>query len=184
MNIEEKDFNFIQHSKYDISVLKNIVEKLDKEWEENTSRQEKTYSQKDTQSINIVDFSLQWTPGSTYDPKFVLNNTNLFHEINLIIKDLENKLDGKVGRVLLTKLLPNKKISQHKDYQRYLVLNNRCHIPIITNEKVNFIVGEESINMKEGDCWEINNARVHSVINDSDQDRIHLIVDIISNSYL
>jgi len=33
--------------------------------------------------------------------------------------------------------------------------------------------------MKEGMCYEINNAKMHSVKNESDDDRYQLIVDII-----
>jgi len=35
----------------------------------------------------------------------------------------------------------------------------------------------EALHMAEGQVWEINNAHVHAVRNDSDQARIHLIID-------
>jgi hypothetical protein len=38
--------------------------------------------------------------------------------------------------------------------------------------------------MYEGECWEINNMQYHEVINDSEEDRIHLIIDIIPNEYI
>lgn len=193
MEIEEKDFNFINHGSFDVSNLKKLIENLNEEWNENSERQEKTFSQKNTKSITIVQFPLNWIPekmnthqeGLTeeYDPKIVFSNKEIVSEINLIIKSLEEKLDGKVGRVLLTKLLAGKNIFKHKDYQKYLVLNNRCHIPIITNDRVAFAVGDETLNMKVGECWEINNSRIHSVTNSSDEDRVHLIVDIIPNKY-
>ena len=52
------------------------------------------------------------------------------------------------------------------------------HIPIITNEKVFFQVGDEIKIFKEGEIWKINNTgKSHSVVNNSNEDRVHLIVD-------
>ena len=31
--------------------------------------------------------------------------------------------------------------------------------------------------MKVGELWEINNSKYHSVVNDGDTDRIHMIID-------
>jgi aspartyl/asparaginyl beta-hydroxylase (cupin superfamily) len=42
-----------------------------------------------------------------------------------------------------------------------------------------FGVGDEEINMAVGDCWEINNSKIHYVNNYSEVDRIHLLVDIL-----
>ena len=42
-----------------------------------------------------------------------------------------------------------------------------------------FDVGETSFHMAEGELWEINNRREHAVANNSDSDRIHLILDYV-----
>jgi hypothetical protein len=48
----------------------------------------------------------------------------------------------------------------------------------VTNEKCIFEVDNEEINMKMGEIWEIDNFnKEHSVVNNGDMDRIHLIVD-------
>ena len=40
------------------------------------------------------------------------------------------------------------------------------------------MVGDEIIQMKQGEIWEIDNAnKVHSVNNDGNTDRIHLLID-------
>ena len=54
---------------------------------------------------------------------------------------------------------------------------HRTHIPITTNKSIKFMVGNEVKNLKEGEVWEINNADTHAVNNESDKDRVHLIVD-------
>ena len=59
---------------------------------------------------------------------------------------------------------------------------HRTHIPLITNKDVLFKVGEkvassESKHMNVGEIWEINNARIHEVNNNGNDDRIHMIVN-------
>jgi hypothetical protein len=53
------------------------------------------------------------------------------------------------------------------------------HFPIVTNDKVLFTVGSQTVNMQEGMLYEINNRRKHSVANRGDADRIHLIIDFV-----
>jgi aspartyl/asparaginyl beta-hydroxylase (cupin superfamily) len=52
-------------------------------------------------------------------------------------------------------------------------------LPIITNDEVWFTVGSESINMRPGELYEVNNRRVHSVENKGAEDRVHLILDFV-----
>jgi aspartyl/asparaginyl beta-hydroxylase (cupin superfamily) len=45
-------------------------------------------------------------------------------------------------------------------------------------------VNKETINMLEGNLYEINNTKWHNVKNESSDNRIHLIVDIMPNDYV
>jgi aspartyl/asparaginyl beta-hydroxylase (cupin superfamily) len=75
-------------------------------------------------------------------------------------------------------------IKSHVDGGVMLQLGRRIHIPLITNPKVIFEVFEEKKYLEVGNWYEINNIIPHSVINDSDHDRIHAIIDIMPNKYL
>ena len=44
------------------------------------------------------------------------------------------------------------------------------------------MVGGEQKVMRAGEMWEINNATLHAVDNQSDEDRIHLIIDWVPNA--
>jgi Aspartyl/Asparaginyl beta-hydroxylase len=59
----------------------------------------------------------------------------------------------------------------------------RIHIPILTNEKVEFIVNGKSLPMKIGEGWYANFSQPHSVKNEGETDRIHLVIDCIRNSW-
>lgn len=54
---------------------------------------------------------------------------------------------------------------------------------MVTHEDVLFTVLDNTMNMKAGSAYEINNGMPHSVINNSNVDRIHLIVDLLPNEY-
>ena len=84
---------------------------------------------------------------------------------------------GNIPRIIITKLLAERNILPHVDTGKQLLKCKRHHIPIITNGMVIFHVGEDSVNMKSGEVWEINNANLHYVRNYSTEDRIHIIVD-------
>jgi quercetin dioxygenase-like cupin family protein len=53
----------------------------------------------------------------------------------------------------------------------------RIHIPVISTARVEFTVGGEQRVMNQGELWEVNNAREHSVVNKGDESRVHLILD-------
>jgi len=166
-------FNYIDT--IDVSNIKDVLLKLTKEdWNEFTFRQEQVGPHKYTKSIPLI-FD---TGSNTIKPVYHKQYNNFEDEIN-IINDICRKTysDGYMIKALFVNLPAGKSIFSHKDYGLSLTISNRIHIPIITNDDVIFTVDDESINMKEGEMWEINNSLTHSVDNNGDQDRIHLIVD-------
>jgi len=110
--------------------------------------------------------------------------------MNKLIEKLENFfiansdiLTAKIGKgyietAILINLPKSKKIKPHTDAHIYFDSRNRIHIPIVTNDMCIFEVDGEEINMKQGEIWEINNSdKPHSVINNGETDRIHLLID-------
>jgi hypothetical protein len=103
---------------------------------------------------------------------------------DMIEKSKSKNVDGKMGQVLFIKLPAKKIIDPHEDHGDYLHCVARYHIPIITNLGVKFIIDGESKHVPEGECWEINNNKTHAVENNGEEDRIHLLIDIMPNKYL
>jgi quercetin dioxygenase-like cupin family protein len=97
--------------------------------------------------------------------------------VKSIVDVLVPKFGTFVSRLLLVKLKAGGVIPPHKDSGRSLTKCRRIHIPIITNPKVMFTVGDITINMLEGSAYEINNQLKHSVTNKG-EDRVHMIIDI------
>lgn len=179
MNKISQNFNFNRYSDYDVSLIKEHIDKFSNEWFIDTSRQSDYKNHKDTVSYFIYKTDLSWTVGQKFIVEKKSNDQALIDLVEPIIKDLEKLHDGVRGNVLLIKLKSHHNIPKHSDDGDYLVLSRRHHIPIITSEETWFGVGSEKINMGVGECWEINNTRFHSVENNSNIDRVHLLIDIM-----
>jgi hypothetical protein len=174
-------FNFKLHKKYDVSNILNNVKKINDEWNNYTFRQNRQYSERRnphlyTNTFVIQFHSFDWNFGDKVNSE--VKDVDMLDSVSDIVKDLELMCEGVSGRVLLLKLFAKKDVSEHTDSGEYLSAVRRFHIPIITNDLVSYTVNGETVNMKEGECWEINNQRPHSVLNDSDIDRVHLLIDI------
>jgi hypothetical protein len=182
---ENPDFKFEYKKNYDVSTIKTLVEKLQEEWFLDTSRQDTMFVHRHTQSyilrkVSIVD----WTKGSPLKQLDIKDDTEIWKETLLIIKDLEEMCEGVVSQALYINLPAKKTIPPHEDAGEYFFHVRRHHIPIITNPGVDFFIEGDTKNMKEGECWEINHSRTHAVFNEGDEDRIHLLIDIIPRKAL
>ena len=89
--------------------------------------------------------------------------------------------NGFIVRAMLAKLDAGGSIPRHTDAGFSLMNCHRVHVPIITNDEVEFFVGGETRHMRAGELWEINNAAVHAVANGGGEDRVHLIIDWMPN---
>lgn len=87
--------------------------------------------------------------------------------------------------VRILKLTPGSIIKPHSDHGlNFFDGSVRIHIPIQTNPNVEFIVAGEKLVMKEGECWFADFNKTHSVSNHGDNDRLHLVIDLIVNDWL
>jgi hypothetical protein len=73
---------------------------------------------------------------------------------------------------------PGAKLHLHRDLTG-ASLNNRIrfHVPIITNEYVNFIVDNTEIKMAPGDLWCLDTSYLHAVENMGFESRVHIVIE-------
>jgi hypothetical protein len=79
-------------------------------------------------------------------------------------------------RAMLANLPAGGEISPHTDGRASSYIH-KIHVPLITNSKTIFHVGNQSKHLTVGEIVEVNNKRIHAVRNDGGQDRIHLIFE-------
>ena len=60
----------------------------------------------------------------------------------------------------------------------------RLHIPIQTHPDVTFLINDQPVHFAEGECWYMNANYPHQVSNNSEIDRVHLVIDCIVNDWL
>jgi len=75
--------------------------------------------------------------------------------------------------------MPALTIAQYRDMNFAFAHAHRVHVPSITNDLVWFTVGGETLNVPDGEIYEINNRRMHSVCNKGDEPRVHLVLDYV-----
>ena len=170
-------FKFYGH--YDISNILRILDDNKLDWNEYTMRQKSCYDMVNTQTIKIVYDNKIFTPN--FNPVYTKNYDYFEEDLNKICEIIKKQTDGSgyLLRAILVKLYKKSNIPKHVDsVNDTFKFSRRIHVPIITNENCIFNVGEESINMKVGEIWEMNNDKLsHSVVNGGDEDRVHLIID-------
>lgn len=187
LDIKKKDssWGILELTETRIRAIREELLGFSNEWNLDTSRQETYSTHKHTQMYPIRFMDYDWQPGMPINIKdmYSLKTSESLEELDNIYKILEGLYGGKVARAEFVRMLPNTDIRRHVDGGPMLAVTRRCHVPIITNENVFFTVYNDTVNMKEGKAYEINNSMPHSVQNASSEMRVHLIIDILPNKY-
>jgi hypothetical protein len=96
----------------------------------------------------------------------------------LIFSLMQTVQGERLGRVMLNKIRPGGRIFPHADTPVHAQYWSRHHYVVQSAPGVVFKVGDEQVHMQNGECWYFDNQQVHEVLNNSGDDRIHLVIDI------
>lgn len=101
------------------------------------------------------------------------------NEARPMVMNLMGYVGGeRLGRVIINKIKPGGRIFPHKDTPDHAAYWDRFHIVLQSSPGVVFRCEEEKVYMATGEVWWFQNANDHEVINNSADDRIHMVVDI------
>lgn len=96
-----------------------------------------------------------------------------------LVFNLMRRVSGvQLGRVIITRLPPGCTIPEHVDQGAPAEFYQRFQIALQCLPGCLFNIGEEVVNFSMGEAWWIDNTKPHSVVNNSADDRIVMIVDI------
>lgn len=91
----------------------------------------------------------------------------------------------RLGRCFISRMAPGKRIYPHKDIGDDLSMYydnepyySRFHIVLQGLPGSIFNAGDESVQMRTGEIWWFDGSQEHEVINNSADDRIHIVCDI------
>jgi aspartyl/asparaginyl beta-hydroxylase (cupin superfamily) len=87
--------------------------------------------------------------------------------------------------VRLMRLAAGSQIHEHRDHDLAAETGMaRLHIPVVTNDRVDFRLNGTRVVMQPGECWYLRLSDPHSVDNQGEHDRIHLVLDAEVNDWL
>lgn len=104
--------------------------------------------------------------------------------IRPIVFGLMSLVEGeRLGGVLITRIPPGGKILPHADHGWHVEHYDKYYVTLKNPVGCRFYSPDEFIEPKPGECWLFDNRKVHWVENNSDDDRITLIVCIRSDRH-
>ncbi|MFN0202687.1 MAG: aspartyl/asparaginyl beta-hydroxylase domain-containing protein [Bacteroidia bacterium] len=146
--------------------------------------------------FNTKDYAGEWTSislqsksGKSKDIYAFSGTDNAYQPTELLIQcayfqEIIASFQAPLESIRLLNLLPNSEIKTHRDpgccYEDGVF---RLHIPITTDEKVDFVIDGERLEMQVATCWYGNFNLPHSVLHRGEKPRIHLIIDGIRNEW-
>jgi hypothetical protein len=173
----EKVFEYEEIMFYDISHIKDYISKnQDSLWNDLLERKQ-LYAQEATDIIYI--YNLPDSRNRCFNTYYI--NDQLIQDMKLqtLFIHLSKILGRRLGRAMFVKLPANTSIAEHTDYGYHLENCYRIHLPIVTNDKVKFIINKTVYYLATGIIAKINNNVPHEVLNESEHDRVHLIMDFV-----
>lgn len=84
----------------------------------------------------------------------------------------------RLGRVMINKIAPSGRIFPHADTPEHTDYYTRFHIVLQSGAGCIIRAGDEQLDMRTGDVFWFNNKLEHEVVNNSNLDRISMVVDI------
>lgn len=99
---------------------------------------------------------------------------------NIIFPIMRHVEAVRLGRVIITKLPPGKRITPHVDGGAPATYFQRYQVALQCLPGNVFRIDDEQVEFRSGEVWLIDNKKEHEVINNSADDRIVMIVDLRS----
>ena len=165
-------------------------------WEIDTSRQKNIRSQRDTQAIMLFCHEFGASVRAHTDPAMLDTEARRSMPIRYrgrqtpqsetllrataFIQDFTDNMKGVPGRAVIARLKPNGTIYPHIDDRLYWLLRDRYHLVLKSANGSQFRAGGEEVRMQEGELWWFDPTVLHEGFNDSNEPRIHIIMDILS----
>jgi len=146
-------------------------------WLEHDLRQRRFEVHHDTRSIVLIFCGDQW-------PDPVITREAGWDRLADVAQPLMDSIiarhyppGGTILRAMAARLEVGGTIKPHTDAHASFRASHRIHIPLTSNARVRFTLDGRPCPMTVGRVYEINNQKIHSVMNRGTQQRISFIFD-------
>jgi hypothetical protein len=162
------------------ALAEGILAQDDAAWNENVQRQKDYEVHEQTRSIVLLFANVEdW-------PSIEVSKQPGWDRLATLAVPVMHEIIGKwyppggtIIRAMAAKLLAGGRILPHRDSHPSFAAGHRIHVPIVTNPRVRFMIDGRPYQLQVGEAYEINNQKVHSVMNKGALDRINFIFDYV-----
>ncbi len=176
-----KNFRRIRRNIPTLPFLREIAS-VNEAWAQATGRQDKIAVQREALAIPLRGLrksqiygrkrcdvhESRWTTGSAAFPL-----------ARAFIIDVATELDADLSRAKIVCLPAGRRVYPHIDRGEYYRLRGRYHFILKSSQGSWMKAGDEELRMREGELWWFDNDQMHEAHNDGDEDRIHIIFDLL-----
>ncbi|MGF1554475.1 MAG: aspartyl/asparaginyl beta-hydroxylase domain-containing protein [Paracoccaceae bacterium] len=155
---------------------------VDGAWNAATGRQDKIAVQREALAIPLRGLKKsaigerkrrdvhesRWTSGSIAYPV-----------ARRFLEDFAAEQDALLGRGKIVCLPAGKRVYPHIDRGEYYRARDRYHLVLRSTHGSWLRAADEEVRMGEGELWWFDNDQMHEAHNDGDEDRIHMIFDML-----
>lgn len=179
-----KHFKLIRSGVETLPLLAEIAS-VDEAWNQATGRQQKIQVQREALAIPLRGLRASALAGRPRRDVHECRWTSGAAQYPLACRFLEETaraLNSLPGRAKIVCLPAGQRVYPHIDRGEYYRVRDRHHLVLHSTEGSWLKAGDEEVRMREGELWWFDNKVMHEAYNDGDQDRIHLIFDVLPAS--
>jgi len=155
---------------------------VDGAWAQATGRQQKIDVQREALAIPLRGLRASAVAGRKRRDVHESRWTSGAAQYPLASRFLEDSalaLASLMGRAKIVCLPAGQRVYPHIDRGEYYRVRDRYHLVLRSTAGSWLRAGDEEVRMREGELWWFDNNVLHEVHNDGDEDRIHLIFDLL-----
>lgn len=176
-----KYFKLIQ-SNIPTEPLLNEIASVDDAWAQVTGRQDKIAVQREALAIPLRGMRKSMMYGrknrDTHESRWTTVSES-FPLARAFITDVATRLDADLSRAKIVCLPAGRVVYPHIDNGDYYRFRVRYHMVLKSTAGSWMKAGDEEVRMREGELWWFDNDQMHEARNDGDEDRIHIIFDLL-----
>lgn len=158
------------------------IASVDGAWAQATGRQQKIDVQREALAIPLRGLRASAVAGRKRRDVHESRWTSGAAQYPLACRFLEDSalaLASLMGRAKIVCLPAGQRVYPHIDRGEYYRVRNRYHLVLRSSAGSWLRAGDEEVRMREGELWWFDNNVLHEAHNDGDEDRIHIIFDLL-----
>lgn len=158
------------------------IASVDDAWAGATGRQEKIAVQREALAIPLRGLRKSMILGrkrrDVHESRWTTGSIK-FPVARAFLEDVSAELDADLSRAKIVCLPAGRRVYPHIDRGEYYRFRGRYHFVLKSSAGSLLKAGDEEVRMQEGELWWFDNDQMHEAYNDGDEDRVHIIFDLL-----